>query len=152
MESALPMMQWNGNSLLALFAQISLRWDWKLTYLVGFSGHGFTKAPGVMKPKTPFPLAQGDEIKNFNMRHFQCRIFCHRKEDVRPKNVKCSRLPWFQTPLQTICWILPSQPGHTKDEGWNYGLAVPHLKLQMKLVDLLRCRLEDRALGKNTFD
>ena len=41
------------------------------TYLVGFSGHGFTKAQGprgAMKPKTRFSLAQEDEIQNFNMR------------------------------------------------------------------------------------
>ena len=44
------------------------------------------------------------------------------------------------------------KPGHTKDEGWNYRLAVPHLKLQMKLVDLLRCRLGGWALGKNRSD
>ena len=30
--------------------------------------HGFTKAQGAMKPKTPFSLKQGDEIQNFNMR------------------------------------------------------------------------------------
>ena len=30
--------------------------------------HGFTKAQGAMKPKTPFSLKQGDKIQNFNMR------------------------------------------------------------------------------------
>ena len=34
----------------------------------GVAGQGFTKAPGVMKSKTRFSLAQGDKIQNFEMR------------------------------------------------------------------------------------
>ena len=78
----------------------------------------------------------------------------NKKEEFRPKNdtwskSKCHDSRHLYNPSAGSCL---HKPGHTKDEGWNYRLTFPHLKLQMKLVDLLRCPLEDRALGKNTSD
>ena len=94
-------------------------------------GHGFTNA-GAMKPNTWLFFAQGDEIQHFNMRHFfNAESFATEKRIA----LDCHDSRHLYKPSAGSCL---HKPGHTKDEGWNYGLAVPHLKLQMKLVDLLK--------------
>ena len=141
-EECLPIIRWAGHTNLS---QVRLETS-------GVAGHEFTKAPGMMKPKTRFSLAQGDEIQHLNMRFFNAESFATEKRRFGPKMsnaLDCHDSRHLYKPSAGSC---VHRPGHTKDEGWNYRLAVPHLKLQMKLVDLLWCPLEDRALGKNASD
>ena len=142
MKNALPMMQWAGNSSLALFTQ---------TLSSGVAGHGFTKEntkmwEGRMKPKTRFSLAQENEIQTFNMRR---RVSWNLLQtlfwEVSWSNDSCgmSHLPWQGNEIQnfnmgpssmynllprergglalkyhdSICWMLPPRIGTCKAQG-----------------------------------